>query len=118
MTMELDTFLNKLNAAPDTVTFDETMAVIDALYHFTPTSFINGSLNNEAGQNNGSCKLFSFARLHQLSQQQTLSCFGDYYRKDVLENPDSTDHQNIRNFMSTGWNGIDFRGEALTLKQG
>ena len=116
--MELDTFLNKLNATPDTVTFDETMSVIEAMYDFTPTPFMNGSLNNETGKNNGSCKIFSFARLHQLSQQHTLHCFGDYYRKDVLENPDGTDHQNIRNFIGTGWNGIEFNGEALTQKQG
>jgi len=115
--MKLDTFLNKLNTAPDTVTFDETMAVIDATYDFTPTPFINGSLNNEAGQNNGSCKLFSFAQLQKLSQQQTLQCFGDYYRKDVLENLEGADHQNIRNFISTGWKGIDFSGDALIPKQ-
>lgn len=116
--MNLDTYLTKLNAAPDTVTFDETMAVIDAMYDFTTTPFMNGSLNNEAGKNNGSCKIFSFAHLHQLSQQQTLHCFGDYYRKDVLGNPEGTDHQNIRNFINTGWKGIEFQGDALVLKQG
>jgi len=89
--MNLDTYLSKLNTASDTVTFNETMAVIDAMYDFTPTPFKNGSLNNEAGKNNGSCKIFSFAHLHQLSQQQTLNCFGYYYRKDVFGNPDGTD---------------------------
>ncbi len=116
--MELNSFLQRLNDAPDSVAFSGTMAVIDALYDFTPTSFKNGSLLNEAGQNNGSCKLFSFAKLNGLSQQQTLACFGDYYRKDVLSNPDGTDHQNIRNFMKTGWDGIRFEGEALTKKSG
>ncbi len=114
--MELNTFLQRLNNAPDSVAFSDTMAVIDALYDFTPTSFKNGSLINEAGQNNGSCKLFSFARLQRLSQQQTLHCFGDYYRKDVLGNPDGSDHQNIRNFIKTGWDGIEFSGSALTPK--
>ncbi|MDX8385389.1 MAG: HopJ type III effector protein [Gallionella sp.] len=115
--MELNEFLIKLHSSPDTVTFDETMSVIDAMYDFTPTPFMNGVLNNEAGINNGSCKLFTFARLQDLSQQQTLNCFGDYYRKDVLGNPDGTDHQNIRNFISTGWNGIEFQGDALIPKQ-
>ncbi len=115
--MELKAFLQRLNDAPDSISFEDTMAVIDALYEFTPTTFQNGSQLNEAGKNNGSCKLFAFARLHGLSQQQTLHCFGAYYRNDVLRHPDGTDHQNIRNFMQTGWVGIEFGGDALTPKQ-
>ncbi len=99
--MELNTFLQRLNASPDSIAFADTMAVIDALYEFTPTAFKNANLLNEANKNNGSCKLFSFARLHNLSPQQTLHCFGDYYRKDVLLNPEGTDHQNIRNFTAS-----------------
>jgi hypothetical protein len=115
--MELNELLQRLNAAPDSVCFNDTIALIDALYDFTPTSFRNGNTFSEAGQNNGSCKLFSFAKLQGLSQQQTLTCFGDYYRKDVLGNPDGTDHQNIRNFIATGWAGIEFGGMALTPKK-
>lgn len=115
--MNLDTFLQRLHDSPDSIAFNNTIAVIDALYDFTPTSFKNGSLLNEAGQNNGSCKLFSFALLHGLSQQQTLNCFGAYYRDDVLKHPAGTDHQNIRNFISTGWTGIEFDGNALVPKQ-
>lgn len=115
--MELNSFLQRLNNAPDSVCFNDTIALIEALYDFTPTSFRNGDTFNEAGQNNGSCKLFSFAKLQGLSQQQTLTCFGDYYRKDVLGNPDGTDHQNIRNFMKSGWDGIEFGGSALTPKK-
>lgn len=114
--MELNTFLQRLNDAPEGIAFSDTIAIIDALYDFTPTSFRNGDTLNEAGQNNGSCKLFSFAKLNGLSQQQTLTCFGDYYRKDVLGNPEGTDHQNIRNFMKSGWDGIEFDGSALTPK--
>jgi hypothetical protein len=33
-----------------------------------------------------------------------------------LGDPSGTNHQNIRNFMKTGWNGIQFEGEALQLK--
>ena len=111
------TFLQQLSDAPDSIAFADTMAVVDALYDFTPTAFSNGTTRNEAGQNNGSCKLFSFAKLHQLAPQQTLACFGDYYRKDVLGNPDGSDHQNIRNFMKTGWERIVFEGEALRPKR-
>jgi len=51
--------------------------------------------------------------LHELDQQQTLNLFGDYYRLDVLNDPQGTGHQNIRNFMADGWAGISFKGEAL-----
>lgn len=114
--MEPDSFLQRLTDAPDSIAFNDTMAVIDALYDFTPTPFRNGALRNGAGQNSGSCKLFSFARQHSLSQQQTLHCFGDYYRKEVLDHPDGSDHQNIRNFIKTGWDGVVFHGTALTPK--
>lgn len=115
--MELSSFLQRLDAAPGSVAFNDTMALIDSLYEFTPTAFTNGALVNDAGQNNGSCKLFSFALLHGLSPQQTLNCFGAYYRDDVLKNPHGTDHPNIRNFMNTGWAGIRFNGSALTPKK-
>ncbi|MDX8399330.1 MAG: HopJ type III effector protein [Gallionellaceae bacterium] len=114
--MQLSTFLQQLNTAPESIAFNDTMALIDSMYEFTPVAFKNGSLLNEAGQNNGSCKLFSFASLHGLSQQQTLHCFGAYYRDDVLGHPDATDHQNIRNFITTGWTGIEFNGTALLEK--
>ncbi len=115
--MTLDSFLKKLNETPQEVAFTDTMAVVEALYDFTPTAFQNGDLHNEAGQNSGSCKLFSFAKLQNFSVEQTLACFGDFYRKDVLENPDATNHQNIRNFIKTGWEGISFEGTALTEKK-
>ena len=115
--MTLDSFLEKLNETPQEVAFTDTMAVVEALYNFTPTAFQNGDLRNEAGQNSGSCKLFSLAKLQNFSVEQTLACFGDFYRKDVLENPEATNHQNIRNFMKTGWDGISFEGQALSEKK-
>lgn len=114
--MTLDTFLQKLNTQPDAIEFTDTMAVIDSLYDFTPTAFRNGLQENAAGQNNGSCKLFAFAKLQGLNQQQTLACFGAYYRKDVLQNPDGADHGNIRNFMNTGWGGVIYAGQPLQAK--
>jgi HopJ type III effector protein len=111
--MTLDTFLQKLNTTPNSIEFTDTIAVIDALYDFTPTAFKNGELENAANQNNGSCKLFAFAKLQGFSKEQTLACFGAYYRKDVLEHPAATDHGNIRNFMKSGWDGVVYAGEAL-----
>lgn len=110
------TLLEKLQQSLETITFPEVIAYIDANYDFSPTRFTNGNTINEAGQNNGSCKIFAFAKLQGLTQAQTLALFGDYYRVDVLGNPSGIDHQNIRNFMLTGWEGIHFEGEALSRK--
>jgi HopJ type III effector protein len=114
--MELNTFLQRLRDDPESVAFNDTIAVIDSLYEFTPTTFQNGDQLNEAGKNNGSCKILSFAQMHKLTPQQTLHCFGSYYRDDVLKHPDGTDHQNIRNFVQHGWAGVEFGGKALNPK--
>ena len=114
--MNLDAFLKKLNDDPASVAFDDTMAVIGAHYDFTPAAFTNGDTRNEAGQNSGSCKLFAFAMLNKLSKEQTLACFGTYYRDDVLKNPQGSDHQNIRNFMKSGWEGVKFDSMPLAAK--
>lgn len=110
------TLLDQIQAQPQTISFQEVITYIEEQYEFIPTRFLNDTYVNEAGQNNGSCKIFSFAKLQGLSEAQTLALFGDYYRKDVLENPDGTDHQNIRNFMKRGWEGIEFEGDALKAK--
>ena len=112
--MTLETFLHTLNTKPETINFTDTMTIIDESYTFTPTAFKNGELHNAADQNNGSCKLFAFARLQNLNEQQTLACFGQYYRDDVLKHPDGEDHQNIRNFINTGWSGVEFDAMPLT----
>lgn len=108
--------LDKLKNLPEQIQFQEVIDYIDSQFEFTPTAFRNGNLQNDAGQNNGSCKIFSFAKLNQLSKDETLALFGDFYRKDVLGNPTGDDHQNIRNFMQFGWDGIEFFGQALKYK--
>lgn len=113
--MTVDTFLKKLKETPENIEFSELMDVIDSHYTFTETAFKNGSLQNQAGENTGSCKLFSFAKLNQLDKQQTLACFGAFYREDVLQHPDADNHQNIRNFMQTGWEGIHFTSDSTAL---
>ncbi len=114
--MDLATFLDTLDQNPSAIDFEDTMAVIDAHYEFTPTAFKNGDITNEAGQNNGSCKILAFAELHELSGSHTLACFGRYYRQDVLLNPNGDDHQNIRNFMRYGWDRVKFAGDPLKAK--
>jgi hypothetical protein len=114
--MTIDQLLERIQTAPETIEFSDVIAVIDACYEFTPVSFQNGELLNQAGENSGSCRLFAFADLHKLSQQQTLDCFGRYYREDVLLYPGLDNHQNIRQFMRTGWFGIDFKSCPLRQK--
>lgn len=108
--------IDKIQNQPETILFPEVIEYIDSKYNFTPTPFTNGTTVNEANQNNGSCKLFYFAKIQKLSPEQTLHLFGDFYRMDVLGNPEGTDHQNIRNFMKFGWNGIVYEGVVLELK--
>lgn len=114
--IQLDEFIRKLDTDPNSIEFENTMSIIEKNYKYHPISFVNGTVNNQAGENEGSCKLLYFAQLNQLSEQQTLNCFGEYYRNDVLHNPKGDDHQNIRNFMRTGWGGVVFQGQALVVK--
>ncbi len=114
--MESVSLLEQLSTKPETVSFEEVIAYIQCHFHYMPTQFTNGigehKLVNEAGVNEGSCKIFTFGLLQELSESQTLLCFGQFYR-DVLATPHGTDHANIRTFMQYGWNGIRFDGEAL-----
>ena len=109
----LTAFTEKLVETPDLIEFNEVIALIDKFYRYEPVSFVNGELRNEAGTNEGSCKIFYFAQLNELTEQQTLSCFGHYYRDDVLKNLDGDDHANIRNFIKTGWAQLMFDNVAL-----
>lgn len=109
-------FKKQLAVAPQNIQFTEVIALIEKLYVFTPTAFTNGELVNEEGQNSGSCKIFGFAREHNLSKEETLQCFGDFYRKDVLEHPEGVDHQNIRNFITYGWEKITFSSQPLQAR--
>lgn len=108
--------LDKIKQNPEEISFDEVIAYIDEHYDFVPTAFQNGEVLNEENQNNGSCKIFSFAKKLGLNEKNTLFLFGNFYRKDVLGDLQGTNHQNIRNFMKTGWEGINFHRESLLEK--
>ncbi len=114
--MEIDTFLSKIKEG-ERVAFTDTMHLIDEHYHYQPVAFTNGPggdrIANPAGSNEGSCKIFAFAKLQGLTEAGTLALFGDYYWHDVLENPDGDSHANIRTFIRYGWKEIRFSGEAL-----
>ncbi|MCY9877044.1 HopJ type III effector protein [Vibrio natriegens] len=114
--MELQQFLDAVASTPEKIEFETTIAVIEANYEFTPTAFTNGATENGAGENNGSCKIFALGLLNNLDKEATLACFGRFYREDVLQHPENDDHQNIRNFMVSGWDGVKFESPALKAK--
>ncbi len=110
--MIIQEFKTKLKSNPISINFAETMQVIDENYNFSPTTFTNGTIKNEAGTNSGSCKLFAYAKLQKLTKEETLFCFGEHYQS-VLDDVNGDSHQNIRNFMKTGFDGLSFNGTAL-----
>jgi len=99
----------------NSLTFKEVIEFIETYYHHQPTAFKNGEAHNEATQNQGSAKVFAFAQLNNLNEEDTLSLFAEHYQS-VLNNPSGADHQNIRQFMIHGWPGIIFEGQALLAK--
>lgn len=114
--MTLNDFVDRLYTQPEHIQFDETVSLIDREFEFTPVAFSVGSQHNKEGTNLGSCRLLTFAHAMNLSQKATLALFGDYYRKDVLGNPEGQDHANIRQFMRHGWKGVHFSDTALKKK--
>jgi|TARA_B110000977_G_C11068777_1_gene488809 hypothetical protein len=111
--LTLTQLLDLLNDPLGRVEFHDSIALIDLLYEFTPTSFRNGNTVNSSEHNHGSCKILTFGQLQGFTEQQTLLCFGEVYQ-DVVLSPNGDDHQNIREFMLTGWSGVVFDGLALT----
>jgi len=118
--VSIQTVLSKIASQPEQVSFNEVINSITQHYHYKPSRFHNGgaqeSITNDAGSNEGSCKIFAFAKLNGLSEQQTLHCFGNYYRQGVLQNPQGSDHANIRHFITHGWPGIQFDQMPLTKR--
>ncbi len=117
--MTLAELLEQLRDSAQTVSFPQVIETINAHYDYTPAQFANGiggdRIVNAAGTNEGSCRIFAFAQLNQLSQAETLACFGQFYR-DVLNTPNGSDHANIRTFMRHGWTGVRFEHTALRAK--
>ena len=115
--MTIKEFKHKLQESPKSIDFKETITVIEAYYEFSPTAFKNGELENNEGENSGSCKVFAFAKAEALSKVETLACFGQYYFDEVLNDANGAGHHNIRNFMKTGFDGLSFESNPLKLKQ-
>jgi hypothetical protein len=99
----------------NTLAFADVIKFIETYYQHQSTAFKNGDAYNETTQNQGSAKVFAFARINGLDEADTLYLFAEHYQA-VLANPEGADHQNIRQFMKNGWPGVIFEGEALVLK--
>ena len=97
------------------VNFNDVIGYIESKYIHKGTAFKNGLQENAADQNQGSAKVFAFAKLNELSKEDTLKLFAEHYQS-VLNAPNGEDHQNIRQFMINGWEGVSFEGDVLTSK--
>lgn len=113
MKEQLITLIKKLK--DNSLSFKEVIEFIETDYQHQPTAFKNGEVYNEATQNQGSAKVFAFAQLNNLNKEDTLWLFAEHYQS-VLNNPNGADHQNIRQFMTHGWPGVVFEGQALVAK--
>merc|ERR1719217_140745 len=104
---EVQPIVTAVKESAASVAFADGIGAIDAGYDATEVEFEVNGLKSAPGKNLGSAKIFSLGILAGLSKDETLACFGQYYR-DVLANPDGDDHPNIRGFMQAGWDGVSF----------
>ncbi|MGN7786882.1 HopJ type III effector protein [Niabella sp. 22666] len=109
----IDQLLSQLNNKE--IKFADVLQFIEAHYIHTPAAFRNGEQLNAATENQGSAKVLRFAQLNKLSETDTLKLFAEHYN-DVVATPNSVNHQNIRQFMQSGWEGVHFESEALNEK--
>lgn len=113
---ECEIFNANVEMSGDDLMFEDVIEMIDKHYENQLLQFKNGNIENKPGENEGSAKILSYAALSELDKETTLKLWGQYYR-DVKKNPDGDDHQNIRQFMANGWDGVPFEnGIALTKK--
>lgn len=109
----IEEILNKIDA--NEISFADVISFIKEKYNYTPSAFSNGKLQNKEVENQGSAKVFFFAQFHKVSKENTLKLFVEHYQ-NVLENPEADNHQNIRQFMIFGWEGIQFKNTVLLPK--
>ena len=138
--------ISMINSEPHRITMEQTMDAVEEMCEVTPVPFSVGDVKSEAGQNMGSAKVLSFGRMLNLDEEITLHLFGSFYRDEgahsgpsrslarpldsskllphcgsraravVLEDPDGTNHPNIRAFIAGGWDAVSFP-EGLALRK-
>ena len=97
-----------------TAKFSDVLAYIEARYQHTPTAFQNGAQHNAATENQGSAKVF-FCQVTRFRPSTNFKFICRALRI-CIGYPRGNDHQNIRQFMQNGWDGVKFEGQALTEK--
>lgn len=96
--------------------FSDTLGFIAAHYDYQPSRFVNGTVENAAGENEGSCKTLGLAVLEGFTTEEALLAFGEHYQA-VLGTPNGSDHRNIRALMETGLPGVRFDQQSLQRKE-
>lgn len=98
----------------NSITYQQTIDFIDKHYCYFAVPFKCGDITYEPNVKTGAAKIFSFGLMTQMTKDQTLRLFGEYYRD--LKPTD--DRPNVKNFIDYGWNGISFSsGLAIVSKQ-
>lgn len=95
--------------------FADTLAFIEGHYHYQPSAFRNGAVENTTEQNQGSCKVLAMALDLGLSDEQALLCFAEHYQS-VLADPEGNAHANIRALMAHGLAGVSFEHPPLARR--
>lgn len=94
--------------------FADTLAFIEQWYHYQPSAFSFDGLASTLEQNQGSCKIFALAQLLNLSQQQTLQCFGEHYRN--LNSATAPLHANLNKLAKQPLSNLEFSQFPLIPK--
>jgi len=110
---DLNTLRASLNSGEHA--FADTLAFVAAGYDYQPQAFINGGVENAAGQNEGSCKTLGLALLEGLSDKEALLAFGEHYRS-VVATPAGSDHGTIRALIAHGLAAVTFAAQPLTRR--
>lgn len=111
--MDINNLLESLRLKK--VVFKDVLAFIDESYVTKTSAFKNGFQNNQENENQGSARVLFFAKLNNLTKEDTLELFAEHH--DVVKNnPEGTDHQNIRQFQLNGWDGVTFERTVLEAK--
>mmetsp|Transcript_34913 Transcript_34913/g.53538 ORF Transcript_34913/g.53538 Transcript_34913/m.53538 type:complete len:212 (-) Transcript_34913:93-728(-) len=114
---DCEIFNANLEMSPkEIVKFQDVIDMIEENYETQILEFTNGDILNKQGENENSANILSYAALCELDKETTLLLWGEYYQ-EVLKDPEGDSHQNIRNFMKYGWDGVKFdNGISLTRK--
>ena len=76
---DCEVFNANLEMSGDEIKFEEVIEIIDTHYEYGLIEFKNGDILNQAGENEGSAKVLSYAALSDLDKETTLKVSTDYY---------------------------------------